>query len=397
MSSRPKGDGIGRLSPVVETTQALVRIPSVNPQYDPASQGEGAVVAWIESWAREHHVQFSAHEVLPGRFNLLLSVPNGVGRHFLFVGHTDTVGVEGMATPAFGGAVANGRLSGRGSADMKGPLAAMLHALLLLRDRQDQWQGTATVACVVDEEFLARGIKALMPGFAETFDFAVVGEPTSMGVVHGCKGCLRFAFEARGISAHSSTPDLGRNAIVAMSEAILALHHYFNMELRATRREGFGSNTGSVGLVAGGSGINIVPESCRASVDIRLLPGQSWEMVYAAVQACVTSAASCVRGVTWHFEEKPFTDPSFVTAPDHPLVLTALQVLGEEQARVVAFSCDASKVAAAGVPCIILGPGDIAEAHTSRESIAVDELESAVTQYAELAQRLLTRKARAQS
>ena len=145
-------------------------------------------------------------------------------------------------------------------------------------------------------------------------------------------------------------------------------------------------------MIAGGSGINIVPESCRASVDIRLLPGQSWEAVYAAVQGCVKSAVTAVPGITWSFEERPFNDPSFVTAPDHALVRSALLVSGEAKPRVVAFSCDASKVAAAGVPCIILGPGDIAEAHTSRESIGVDELEAAIAQYAELAQRLLKRK-----
>ncbi|MDB6094976.1 MAG: hypothetical protein JWM32_2538 [Verrucomicrobia bacterium] len=375
------------------TAQALVRIPSINPQYDPASRGEGEVSAWIEGWAARHGIELRVDDALPNRRNLVLTVRNGPPRpHFLFAGHMDTVAVAGMEIAPFGGEITRGRLFGRGSADMKGPLAAMLHALLRLRDRRSHWQGTVSVACVVDEEYLARGIKALMAREDRHFDYAVVGEPTGMSVVNGCKGCLRFTFSAEGAAAHSSTPALGRNAIVAMSEAILALNRFFETDLGATQRLAFGSSTGSIGLISGGTGVNIVAGSCRASVDIRLIPGQSWEKVYAAVQACVRSAASVVAGVTWNFEADPFTDPSFETAADHALVQTALAVTKEKKVRVVAFCCDASKIAAAGVPCIVLGPGDIAEAHTSAESIGIDEIEMAVERYAELAEQLLAPK-----
>ncbi|MDB6128335.1 MAG: hypothetical protein JWM35_2231, partial [Verrucomicrobia bacterium] len=356
------------MSLAVEIAQALVRIPSVNPHYDPASDGEGGAVRWIERWARWHGIESRIDEVLPGRSNIILSVNNGAEHpHFLMAGHTDTVAVDGMEVAPFGGEISNGRLSGRGSADMKGPLAAMLAALLTLRDQRERWRGSATVACVVDEEYQARGIKALMARPDSRFSYAVVGEPTRMSVVRGCKGCLRFSFDAVGASAHSSTPDLGRNAIVAMSEAILALNTYFHTQLNKEYKLGFGSATGSIGLIRGGSGINIVPETCRASVDIRLVPGQRWEAIYAQIKACVENRVALVPGVSWKFDEAPFTDPSFETAEGDFLVRTSLGILGQRQAEVVAYSCDASKIAAAGVPTIILGPGDIARAHTSTE------------------------------
>jgi acetylornithine deacetylase len=274
---------------------------------------------------------------------------------------------------------------------MKGPLAAMLHSLLRLRESASDWRGTLSVACVVDEEYRARGVKALLQQ-SSAYDFAVVGEPSRLRLVRGCKGCLRFEFEAVGKSAHSSTPAIGRSAIVAMSEAILGLDRYFQTELAAFTRPGFGPSTGSVGLVQGGTGINIVPESCRASVDIRLLPGQSAEAVFAALKRHIVSTSVRVPEIEWRFDE-PFIDPAFESDPAASVVIEGMKIAGQAEADVVGYSCDASKVAAAGIPCIIYGPGDIALAHTARESIPVDQIVAAVDCYAALARALMPRSA----
>ena len=373
---------------VVDTARALVAIASVNPEYDPASTGEQQVAEWIHSWAEAHQIEVRMETVLPGRANVILTVRNGAERpHGLLVGHTDTVTTAGMVIPPYDPRIVDGRLFGRGSADMKGPLAAMLHSLLVLRSQLQKWRGTQSVACVVDEEYQARGIKALLRGNQE-YDFAVVGEPSGMRVVRGCKGCLRFSFEAVGKAAHSSTPDSGRNAIVAMSEAILALDRYFRGDLAIAPQPGFGSNTGSVGLVQGGTGINIVPESCRASVDIRLLPGQSSAQVLATAQQHIRLSSVRVPGIEWRFGAT-FDDPAFETKPAVPLVAAALKLAAQNGADVVGYSCDASKIAEAGVPCIIFGPGDIACAHTADESIPLREVCDAVDYYASLVQALM--------
>ena len=137
---------------VTEIAQALVRIPSVNPAYDPDSPGECAVVDWLENWGREQGLELLRQPCLENRDNLSFTIRNGEGPHLLFNGHTDTVSVAGMTIEPSSGEIHDGCLWGRGATDMKGPLAAMLAAMLRLRESKD-WTGSLTVGCVVDEEY----------------------------------------------------------------------------------------------------------------------------------------------------------------------------------------------------------------------------------------------------
>ena len=378
-------------STALEIAQALVRIPSVNPDYDPASAGEGAVTAWIDDWGRENGFTVSQQPVLPGRENVLLQFRNGADHpHFMLNGHTDTVGVGGMTISPFGGEVREGRLWGRGASDMKGPLACMMAAALRLKNAPSTWRGTLTVACMADEEFRFRGVTAMLEQMSRLPDFAVVGEPTRLRVVRGCKGCLRFAIHAFGRAAHSSKPHEGRSAVVAMAHAILDLERHFTTRLTQIAAPGFGTSTGSIGLISGGSGVNIVPEHCAIQVDIRLLPGQDWRATYDEIALLSDNwLAKLTDGIRFQFDPPSVVDPSFELPADHPLVQTACRVLGQPTPDVVFFSCDASKIAARGVPVIVLGPGDIAQAHTVDEFIALADLEAGTEAYAKLALELM--------
>ena len=373
----------------LELAQALVRLPSVNPDYDAASAGEGAVVAWLESWGRANGFHVTRQAVLPGRDNLFLQLRNGADHpHFMLNGHTDTVGVGGMSIAPFGGEVRDGKLWGRGASDMKGPLACMLAAALHLKNAPSSWRGTFTVACMADEEFRFRGVSAMLDEFPLP-DFAVVGEPTRLRVVRGCKGCLRFAIHALGRAAHSSKPHEGRSAVVAMAHAILELERHFATRLAEITRPGFGTSTGSIGLISGGTGVNIVPERCTIQVDIRLLPGQDWRATYEEIQTLLRTRCAQVPDVRWQFDEPSVVDPSFELPAAHSLVQTACAVRGQAEPDIVFFSCDASKIAARGVPVIVLGPGDIAQAHTVDEFITLADLEAGTDTYIRLAQALM--------
>lgn len=377
----------------LDIAQALVRFPSVNPDYDPASAGEGTVTAWIENWGRANGFTVWRQPVLPGRENILLQFRNGADRpHFMLNGHTDTVGVGGMSIAPFDGEVRDGKLWGRGASDMKGPLACMMAAALCLKNAPSTWRGTLTVACMADEEFRFRGVAAMLEQMpADTLpDFAVVGEPTRLRVVRGCKGCLRFAIHAVGRAAHSSKPHEGRSAVVAMAHAILELERHFTTRLTQIAAPGFGTSTGSIGLISGGTGVNIVPERCTIQVDIRLLPGQDGCAAHQEVQALIRARCQQVPDMQWQFPEPSVVDPSFEFPAEHPLVRTACTVLGQPEPDVVFFGCDASKLAARGVPVIVLGPGDIAQAHTVDEFIALADLEAGTEAYVRLAQALMS-------
>lgn len=373
-------------SDTVALAQALVRLPSVNPGYDPQSKGEGDIGRFLLSWAATNGFEAGSQEVLPGRANIIITLRNGVGRRLLFNAHLDTVGTRGMVIAPFEGEVRDGRLFGRGSVDMKGPLACMLNALVVMRDNRDSWGGLITLVCTIDEEVGFSGIRRFLEHNSD-FDFSVTGEPTGLQVVRGCKGCLRFYVRAHGKAAHSSTPHLGVSAILGMARGIIAMNAFFVEKLASIRHADLGCSTGSVGLIIGGSGINIVPEFCEVHVDIRLIPGQDWKVTYDAFKEAVVASTASVR---WEFQEAPMVDPPYCLEAQHPLVEKIRGILGEERSETVNFSCDTSKIAACGVPCIIFGPGECHMMHAETESISLSDLQRGTAAYVSVAKGLLS-------
>jgi acetylornithine deacetylase len=372
----------------LEIAKELVRRPSVNPMHDPDSFGEGAVVDWLEEWGHAQSLRTVRQPVLEGRDNISFTVTSGEGPHLLLNGHTDTVSVAGMSVEPFSGEVRENRLWGRGATDMKGPLACMLAALLKLQKCKDEWHGTVTVGCVIDEETEFRGILKLIEDNAP-WDFAVVGEPTRLRVVRGCKGCLRFVVRVCGRAAHSSDPSQGRNAIVGVAPLLEALQTFFNDEIGQFTREGFSPCTGSVGLIEGGSATNIVPDECAVTSDIRTVPGQSSAETLAAMETFVRHRVGEREGFEIIFDP-PFHDSSnFETPTDHPLVQAACSLCDQPEPETVPFGCDASKLAAADIPTIIFGPGDIAQAHTKDEFISLTELAAGTAAYVNLTKTIL--------
>ena len=371
---------------VVETTRSLVRIPSVNPGYDPESPGEQGMTDWLLTWARTHAFEVTTQEVFPGRCNVILRLRNGADRpHLLLNGHTDTVAVKDMTVAPFDAEMRDDRVWGRGAADMKGSLACMLHALLAIREGSAHWRGTVTLACVVDEEVGFAGIRHFLKS-NPACDFAIVGEPTRFEVVRGCKGCLRFFVRARGKAAHSSTPEKGVSAISAMARAVLAMDRYFAESLATVHHPSLGCSTGSVGTIRGGNGVNIVPEFCETEVDIRLVPGQSGLQTYAEIRNIVEAQDDRIQ---WEFDPHPLVDSPFCRDADDLFVRMVCGAVVRTESQVVNFSCDASKIAAAGIPCLIFGPGDITQAHTGDESLAIEDLHRGVSAYVQIVEKLL--------
>jgi acetylornithine deacetylase len=135
--------------------------------------------------------------------------------------------------------------------------------------------------------------------------------------------------------------------------------------------------------------VNIVPDECAATFDIRTVPGQDTAATSAALEKFVRARVGDRDGYEIIFDAPYHDSPNFETPADHPLVQTACALRDQPEADTVAFGCDGSKLAAAGIPTIILGPGDIAQAHTKDEFIALKDLEAGTTAYVDLARALL--------
>jgi acetylornithine deacetylase len=385
MGTSPGTGGVGSRS--VRLLSDLIRVESVNPAFS-GGGGEGALAHWVADYCRRLGWRVDLDEVLPDRPNVIVRLPGGHGRGLLlFAAHLDTVsfGVESMRVPE----LRDGRLYGRGSCDTKGSLAAMLLALERLAGRPTELPVDVMLLCTVDEErsgagvarFAATGIRA---------DGAVVGEPTSLRTVVAHKGCVRFRVASTGRAAHSSDPDRARNAIYAMADVLVHLRS--DLFPRAARRHHplVGAPSWSVGTIQGGVAVNIVPDACVIEIDYRSIPGETADRLIDEVDASLDAFRLT------HPELDVSREPPFMVSQplDTPASAAVVRAVTRAQAHTagsgglhgVAYGSDASTLSlVAGIPSIVLGPGDIASAHGPEECVALAELERAVDLYEAIA------------
>lgn len=368
---------------VVALLQALVRIPSVNPTGDPGTPGVGE--KRCAEFVAEHLSALGAHaelrEVLPDRPNVLGRFPSDrPGKPKLFLcPHLDTVSVRGMTVDPFAAEIRDGRVYGRGSTDTKGTMAAMLAALALLRDEIPRLQHEIWFAGLMGEEAGNEGAAALAADHPDA-RFALVGEPTGCDIVYKTKGVTWLRLTTKGRAAHNATPERGENATYKMADVLRYLRDELPRELAAWADPVLGVPTASVGTLHGGSKVNIVPEQCVAELDVRTLPGQDHQefvgwLTTQLRRACADVTVEYLRG-----------NPALDTAPDHPCV-RALQAAGGRLVGAPWF-CDGSLLQSGGIPAVAAGPGDIAQAHTADEFLAVDDLLAGVEFYKNFLQRV---------
>ncbi|MGC1480536.1 MAG: M20 family metallopeptidase [Chthoniobacterales bacterium] len=350
---------------VVALLQELVRIPSVNPDGDPGTDGigEARIAEFLEAWLRGLGAEVELRDVEPGRPNVLARFPtNGEGKpKLLLAPHTDTVSVLGMTVDPFAAELRDGRVWGRGTSDTKGSMAAMLWALEQVGAGLADLSHEIWFAGLMGEEAGLQGSKALAA--EEEFDFVIVGEPTELQTVHATKGCAWVTIRSNGHAVHASQPERGTNAILQMADVVRVLSEEVKSELDGLSDPLLGAPTMNVGVIAGGSKVNIVPDRCELKVDFRTIPGQSLRGVWERLRAIRPELELDV------FESAPMN-----TSADHPVIRT-LESLGANCTGAPWF-CDGAMFAERGMPAVALGPGSIAQAHTEDEFIAVTDLEA---------------------
>jgi acetylornithine deacetylase/succinyl-diaminopimelate desuccinylase-like protein len=249
----------------------------------------------------------------------------------------------------------------------------MFTALCELAESPGRPRATELVfAGLVDEEQAQAGSRALAAsGF--TADLAIVGEPTQLQAVTAHKGSLWLELETRGRAAHGATPHLGKNAVHEMARVVEVLETDYAAQLRRRKHRLLGAPTVNVGRISGGTQPNIVPAACVIAVDRRTLPGETDAQVTREIAARLRRHQ--LRAKISNSKLAPA--PALETSPNLPLVRQFLASLGQARPVGVDYFCDAAVLAGAGIPSVVFGPGNIAQAHTAEEWISLGQLERA--------------------
>jgi len=286
----------------IEFLQQLVRANSVNPYTAEASPPDVPVEAEVATIIHEKMRQLgwrpAMHGVSPKRPNVLCTLPSAeeVERTLILTIHMDTVPASQAYTrDPWGAQIENGRLYGLGAADAKAQIAAFIYAAYALQQAGVQLAGNLTLAFVVDEETGAcspYGTRYLLEQGLVNGDAAIVGEPGDRKVASGHRGVYRFKIRTRGESVHTGLQEWefktrGRNAAVDMARIIQALSSCAFPHIRSNAFPGRKNVLTFPTLIQGGSSINMVPESCEAYGDLRLMPGLSASDVRHVIEGCL--------------------------------------------------------------------------------------------------------------
>ncbi len=398
-------------SDLTELLTALVAIPSVNPlgrsDRPPASP---PVVDCVERWLSRHGIACAREPLASGEVNLIAQVnARGGGPTIVFDAHTDTVPASDWADRAFSPRIEAGRLYGRGTCDTKGSLAAMMVALAAAAQNGEQLPHSVVLLASADEEYGRTGVRAFLDSVGPassrspihrlearattearpTIDYAVVGEPTCCRPVIACKGAARCDMVVPGKSAHTSTPRRGINAIARMASLVRVLEEYERTVLARKTHPLVDAATVTPAMVRGGTATNVVPDSCRVSVDLRTMPDEDPAVALQDLQAFVAGQLD----FPVQYEGVQLWEGADIS-PDHPFVGHCIACCrsaesgaktdsrtGQISPLGVNYGCHASDYASRGIPAIVIGPGDIAVAHMVDEFIELDSLWQAARIY----------------
>ena len=370
---------------VLAYARALIAAPSENPGGTEDAAATVTTQILDALGAAPHTIRSHA-----GRPSVLASIGSGSRPRLAWNGHLDVVPAGASETWNHGpwdGVVEDGRLVGRGSADMKGPIAAALAAGAAIVRTGIRLAGTLEYHLVADEELSgAHGTSVLWDRGLLDQDAAVVGEPSELQVGLAERGGAWVTLTAFGTAAHGSQPHLGVNAITSMSRYLLRLSEVLpDLEHPLTGRP-----TVNAALITGGNAPNVVPDRCEVDVDRRLIPGETDpERVLAPFRALADDLRREHPEVRVEARLREWTDAAEAPANTELVSAARAAVLAEtgREPGLVGFTgiTDARfYINQARVPTIILGPGSLSVAHTANESVAVDELVTAARAYARL-------------
>lgn len=386
------------LDEVVALTQRLVQVPSVHaPDQDRSEAPAAEIVAEV---MRGFGWEPVVEEVEPGRPNVHAVIDGGQpGPTLLFEGHTDVVSEQpedAWTVPPFSGQIRGNRLYGRGSADMKSGVAAMLHAARAV-EQSGPFPGRIKVAALCDEEGMMLGVKHFVAqGHAADCDAAIVCEPEAEEACTTSKGSIRLRVDLRGRMAHGAMPERGANPVPVLGRLLVWCAAYeADLRRRFGRHPTLGVPTVTPTVVAGGelAQLNVVPADGMLCLDVRTVPGiDHAQLIYEITDQVQQYAfVGWVGGTVTVLDDRPATE----TPEDSPVVQAVFaghrDVTGVDPAvGGVPGATDGTVLwRDANLPVVVYGPGDKWIAHQADEYVEVDDVKRKTEVYARAAYHFL--------
>lgn len=368
---------------LVEFTRDLVRIRSV---HEPGRGGEAAAAALVAARMREFGWRPEITEVAAGRPNVIAVVDGGggPGPTLAFEGHTDVVtegDLDSWTVDPYGAELRDGRIYGRGSADMKSGVAAMIYGVRALQ-QAGPFPGRVKICVLVDEEGLMLGAKHFSSSeAARDVDGAIICEPEEGEICVAAKGAIRLRVDFTGTMAHGAMPQHARNPVATAGSFVVALAEYqkqVQAEVGSHEHLGLPYLTPTVLDAGSGDQINVIPAVARVYVDVRTIPGVDHRSLTSDVRKLAEAAGAVdgVRAAVSVVDDRPSVEIA-LTDPVVVALAAAHETVTGEPARYggVPGATDGTILTRdAGIPTVVYGPGGKWIAHQADEFVEVADI-----------------------
>lgn len=376
----------------VEILQKLVSFKTVNEPGD-----EKPLAEYIKALLDDIGLETKLDDFGNNRANVIGRL-RGTGERetLLFNGHLDTVpcgDVEWKYGPYIG-EIEDGKIYGRGTADMKGGLAAMIVAIKAIKESSVELKGDFLYTATAGEETDSIGaVKFVKDGGLDEVGAIIIGEPSSGKINIAEKGAFWIEITTYGKTAHGAFPNKGVNAVVHMNALISEILSY---KFKYEENPIVGHPTMNISTISGGVKTNVVPDRCSITIDMRTVPGMDHNEIIKDLERLILKLSEEIKGFKADIRILN-NRPAVETNKTHPFIKLAQstfkEVFGEDaEPQGVDFYTDASIfLPAKSVPCIFFGPGDSSMAHQPNEYITLESFEQAVQYYIKLIENYLVK------
>ncbi len=360
----------------ISILQKLVSTCSVNPPGN-----ENQIVGVVRELLTENNIQSTVVPLCETRSSLVVRIPGQESGSIVLCGHLDTVNAEqdNWTVPAFEPRIDDGRMWGLGSADMKSGVATIIEMALLVKRSGLRPKKSLVLALTADEEYAYRGAASVADsGLIDDALFLLITEPTAGKTYCGQKGELWIEATFTGKAAHGSMPSQGTNTIIPAAEFCLKLA---KDALNFPETPGRGTTSLNIGQINGGCQVNIVPATTKVRLDSRVVSNDDKNMM---VELVNRHGKATAEGVKANFSSTVFSyKPPIVSDPQNPYIRDFLSVVEKSgkqpKVEIAPYSTDAVEIVPRlGVPVVVFGPGDIAQAHQPDEFLKLSSLREAL-------------------